>query len=573
MKGPLKLYSQYMDDVISGKEVTGELSRLAVERQLNDLDKAARGEVEYYFDEKAAARMLKFSLKMKHTKGKLAGKPFDLQPFQAFRLATVFGWINDNEDKDRRYTSAYNELARKGGKTAEAGLVANFSFAADKDGHGNTVQGREVYSFATKRPQAKIVWQRSKSMLNRWRKEELSLKNYFTILSERMSIISTEAIFEPLPADSDKLDGLHPDAVIFDECHEYKDWSGPNVIRTGQGTSISPLLWYITTAGFNINSPCYAYRSVIVNILRGIKVDPTTFGCIYTLDDTDDWHDEEVWKKANPNIGNAPSWKYMRDMYAKAVNEGRTAEVNFLTKNLNKWMTTSATWIPDREWMSSGSNFDMDILLGRECWIGLDLSTTKDLTCMVFLFKPIPADPKFRCKWHFYCPEDSIERRSITDGVPYIEWSEKGLIQSIPGKVVDYDYILDDIEAQKNKYKIRACEYDPALAYFMRQKIENLGVSCTPYPQENKYMEPVISQIEILIAGALLDHGNHPIARWNASNVFLQTNNKGHRRIDKSRVTDRVDGMSALCNAIGGFVTDEGAPIRSKYEDENLGGV
>lgn len=564
-------YEQYAEDVIAGKIVCGDLCRRSVERHLNDLDRANRGEIPYKFSPKMANHALNFIQKQKHVKGLLAkkGQTLDLEPFQQFNWAVIFGWLGRHEDTGdlvRRFTKYYNERARKGGKSTELAAIGNYGLIADGE------EGAEVYSAATKLNQAKEVFNIAKSMMNKFKRDYPIYRSDILSLKENITFLPTESKFEPLPSDSDSLDGLNPHFALIDEMHAHKDDSLLKVLETGMGARTNPLLLIITTAGDNIYGPCYQMRKTNIDILMGIKTDERSYSMIYTLDQDDDWNDKDVWIKSNPNLGKAPYLSYMTDMHQKAVTEGSSAEVQFKTKNLNIWTTTGITWIRDEKWMKSGTDFNWEDLRGRPVHIGMDLSQYHDLTCLILLFPPYSGDDKFRVMCKFYCPEDNIEKRSRTDGVNYVEWAKNGFIKAMHGAEIDQDVILDDLKDLKTIFDIQLLSYDPALAYKLIQHVENMGIATESYGQNTRDMNAPIKEIEMLIGQQKLDHGNHPILRWNVSNVALYVDTNDKVKFNKKKIVERIDGCVGLAMAMGGYLKSD-PPRKSKYELQELGGI
>jgi len=563
-------YMKYADDVVNGRLIVGEYQRLSVERHLKDLERAARGEIPYRFSENHAHHCLNFIGKLKHTKGRLARQRHNLElaPFQKFVWAVVFGWLGTHEDTGeevRRFTDVHLEKARKGGKSTEIAAIGNYGLCSDGE------VGAEIYSAATTMKQAKEVFNIAKSQLRKFKQDYKVLYKDFELLKENITYHPTESKYEPLPNEAERLDGSSPYYALFDEYHAYKDDSMIQILETGMGARDNPLSIKITTAGNNIKGPCYKSRKVAIDVLHGLITDERSFSMIYTMDEEDDWHNKELWVKPNPNIGVAPYWSYMNDRYNKAL-KGQSAEIQFKTKNLNIWTTTGSTWIKAKDWAASGNEFDWQECKGRPCWIGMDLSTSKDLTALMYYFPPVDGyeDHKVLCK--FYCPEDNAEERSKSDKVPYVEWGKKGYMTLTAGPAVDYDYILKDLNESKQYFDIQVLEYDPALAYKLVSQINQMGIETSIYGQNTRDMNAPIMHIEELVSKREFNHGNHPVLAWNVSNAVMYMDTNGKVKFDKKKVVERIDGCVALAMAVGGYLTD-GVPKKSKYETQDLGGV
>lgn len=565
---------KYGEDVLSGKVVSGELFRLAVERHFNDLDRAKRGDIPYIYHQETADHAINFMEKLRHVKGVLAKKKqnFILSPYQKLCTEIVFGWLGRHEDTGdwvRRFTKVYHSTARKSGKTSYLAAVGCYGL------FGEGEEGAEIYSAATKLPQAKIVFDIAGSMITKFMVDNPIMKRHLVRLKSNISYIPTESFFEPLPADSKKLDGLNPHMALPDEVHEHPDDGLIKVLETGMGSRVAPLLYMITTAGFNIYGPCYKIRSDVVKILKGITTDERTVGFISTLDNPnddngDDWKDKSVWGKSNPHLGTTPYMSYMNDQFNKAVNGDPDDEDQFKTKNMNVWTSSGSTWIRDDEWMKSSSGpVNLDMLKGRMCYLGLDLSSNKDLTVLAAVFPPTESDPNYRAIFQFYCPEESIPARSKSDKVRYDVWAADNYIKAIPGKVIKYRYVFDTLNEWKRIYNVKRLDYDIAFSYQIIDEIESLGIKTFPYGQNTKDMNAPIKEIERLVTLKEFDHGRHPIMRWNVSNVMLYKDSNGKKKFDKRKIVDRIDGCVALAMAMGGYLSNP-KPRRSKYESEPL---
>jgi len=558
----------YCDDVLAGRVISGELMKLAIKRHLTDLDLARNKKIDFVYSEKHAQHAIDFIKKMRHTAGIKARQLFDLQLNQAFQASVVFGWLGRHAESGlmaRRFTRVYDEKARKGGKSEELAAIGNYLLLNDGE------DGAEIYSAATKLKQAEIVFKRSKSMLRKFKSDYPGLSTYLEVSKSNIAFTFTDSLYEPLPSDSDKLDGLNPSAALIDEVHEHPDDSLIKVLETGMGSRVQPLLYMITTAGFNIYGAGYKIRQDNVKVLRGITNDDRSVAFIYSLDDGDDWHDERNWYKPNPNLGKAPFLTYLRDQYRKAVNDGGSSIIQFRTKNLNQWMTTGATWLSDEEWVRSDT-YDAERehrLRGRSCFIGMDLSTNFDLTVIIAIFPPNDEDDYVYVECAFICPEETIDEKSKTDRVNYALWSDESYIKATPGNVINYDYLVTTLADWRKKFNIIRLDYDTSFSYQLIPKIEALGIKCYPYGQNTRDMNPPIMAIERDVASQKLKHNMHPILRWNVSNVMLYVDSNGKKKFDKRKVVDRIDGCVALAMAYGGWLS-EPQYGKSKYNDESL---
>ena len=315
-----------------------------------------------------------------------------------------------------------------------------------------------------------------------------------------------------------------------------------------------PLLFIITTAGFNINGPCHQYRKVVNDIVSGKKEDKSTFGLIFTANKDDDWNDEKTWQKANPSIGTTPSWDGLRTEYTKALNEGQSAEINFKTKNLNIWVRQSKTWITDKIWMQGNKTESEEKLMGSECYAAVDLSTKWDLTCFGLLFPPTPERDSFIFKAKYYCPQEGATFRAKKDGVPYLDWAKDKYLYLTEGNVTDFNAVQLDIQEAMQNYAVQKVYYDPWQSTQFASELFADGVPMEQFRQTVvNYNEP-IREMEALISKGQIWHGGDPVLRWMAGNITLKTNHTGLVMFDKDKSQEKIDGMVVLAMCYAAYM-------------------
>ena len=528
-------YRQYIDDVLHGRVVTGELARLAVERHVNDLSHL-KG---YTFDEAEGQRWIRFAHLCRHWKGIWAGEPIVLSPWQQFMMAVQFGWRR--EDGTRRFRSAYTEVARKNGKTTILAVKSLAHCRLDKE------SGAQVYFAATKEDQARIGFRDAQEIV----KKTPGLPEYFKIYTK--SVVCDSSFIKPLGSDSNTQDGYDPSYGIIDEYHAHPTSEMLNVLESGMGARRQPMIDVITTAGFNKEGPCYTeLRKTSIDILRGIKEDDTHLALIYSLDKDDDWENPELWIKSNPNMGVSVRAEFLMDRYTKAKNEGGSKEVDFKTKNLNLWTDSAETWIPDDRWMSCNFGEPPD-LTGCECFVGMDLSVSRDLTAVVLFFPDI--DGKHQIMPFFFVPELKVKERLKKDGVNYGTWIDAGYIIETPGNATDYDFIEAKIQELAAKYRIGKLLYDRYNSTQLVIHLQNLGITCEGAGQGFVSMSSPAKQLERLVYLSKINHAGNPVLRWMNSNVAIKTDPAGNIKIDKDKSQDKVDGIVALAMAIWGWMS------------------
>jgi len=557
-------YNQYIDGVMSGEITACRWVKLAVKRHLNDLNTAhQRG---LHFDEKAAERVIKFFSLLKHSKGKWAGQKIKLEPWQQFILAMVFGW--KRSDGTRRFRTAYLEVARKNGKSTLAAGIGLYLMLADGEG------GAEVYSAATKKDQAKIVFDEATRMVS----SSPSLSKRLETYKEAITDLKTFSKFAPLGRDSKTLDGLNPHGAVIDELHAHPSGEMWGVLKTGMGAREQPLIFAITTAGFNQYGFCQEQRDYVTQILEGVHQNDSYFGIIYTLDgenkkddkDKDDYFDEANWIKANPNLGVSVKLDTFREMALEAKAKP-TERQEFITKNLNIWTNAQTSWVDWDKWKLCGGTINEDDLIGRSCWAGLDLSSTIDITALVLVFPAIDGTEHYDILCRFWMPSEGLQERSKNDQVNYWAWKEHGYIEATEGNVIDYNHILAEIKALNKKFKVEEVAYDRWGASKLQADLQDSGLTVVEFGQGYASMNPALKELERIYIAGLLNHGNNPILNWMASNVTVKTDPAGNIKFikpDRLKSKVRIDGMISLAMATDRAVKNK--PKTSVYASRGI---
>lgn len=553
----LSKYHQYIDDVLSGKELVCRLTRLAVERQVKDLERQEYDNFPYYFDENAASAVIAFVRSLRHVSGKWAGQLFDPEPDQVFKYAVIFGWKN-KETKKRRFRRVYMEVARKNGKSFDASVIELVGLLLDSESRA------EIYSAATTRDQAGIVFEVSKDILRRLIKDSPAIEQRIKVYAHSIVNVATGGRIGKVSSDAGKLDGLSPSMWIVDEYHEHPTDKVLKVGETGMGAREQPLSVVITTAGFNITGPCYELRKTAVQILEGVKSDDAFFSVIYTIDEDDDWNDETVWKKSNPHIGISPSWEFMRAEYTRAKNEGSSAEVQFLTKNLNVWTSSKATWVQDDKWMKCATPVDLEALEGARCWAGLDLGEVFDFTAFCLVFGPETENDTYKMAWWFWIPEETAAIFESRGHGSYRQWADDGHITVTPGNVVDLDYVIADIAEIGKRYKIETVGLDPWGSKTNVLKLQEIGMGITEVRQGYRSLSPPMKDFERLIMTGQIAHGGNPVMRWMMSNVNAVRDPAGNIKPDRTSKENKIDGVVAAIMALG-LAIDGAKPAQLSY--------
>lgn len=547
-KYPAELYAE---QVRSGEILVCEYVRFAVERYYADLDRAL--DKGWYFDKKAAMRAIHFIEKLKHTKGEWAGQQFRLEPWQQFVLWNIFGW--KNADGTRRFRYAYIEIARKNGKTALSAGIGLYMLFADGESRP------EVYSAATVKDQAKICFSDAVEIV-----KATDLKNYLTPYRNSIVYELKGGTMKPLSSDYGTHDGLNPSCGIIDEFHAHKDSGMFDVIKSAFGARRQPLMFIITTAGFDKSGVCYAYRENVIKVLRGVNEDDSLFGIIYTLDDKSEWDDPKMWIKANPNLGVSLSADYLADQVKDAKNRPEAVR-NVMTKNVDLWVDAERTWILDDVWQKCISTTAPADLKGCACWGGLDLSNVSDITAYVLLFH---ENDRFQLLPHFWIPEEKMLEKIRKENINYDKWVAEGYVAVTPGNVIDYDFVKADILRIVADYDLRTSAYDRWNSSQTIIDLQNEGMECNPFGQGYGSMSAPTKEFEKLVLTGKLEHFGNPVLRWMLASTLVKTDPAGNIKPDKEKSTQKIDGIVASIMALGEWMTAQANDESNPYENRGL---
>ncbi len=541
----------YAEQVRSGEILVCEYVRLAVERYYADLDRAL--DMGRYFDKKAAMRAIRFIEKLKHTKGEWAGQRFRLEPWQQFVLWNIFGW--QNADGTRRFRYAYIEIARKNGKTALSAGVGLYMLFADGESRP------EVYSAATVKDQAKICFSDAVEIV-----KATDLKNYLTPYRNSIVYEFKGGTMKPLSSDYGTHDGLNPSCGIIDEFHAHKDNGMFDVIKSAFGARRQPLMFIITTAGFDKSGVCYAYRENVIKVLRGVNEDDSLFGIIYTLDDKSEWDDPKMWIKSNPNLGVSLSAEYLADQVKDAKNRPEAVR-NVMTKNVNLWVDAERTWILDDVWQKCIGTTDPADLKGCACWGGLDLSNVSDITAYVLLFH---EHDRFQLLPHFWIPEEKMLVKIRKENINYDKWVAEGYVTVTPGNVIDYDFVKADILRIVADYDLRTSAYDRWNSSQTIIDLQNEGMECNPFGQGYGSMSAPTKEFEKLVLTEKIEHFGNPVLWWMLASTLVKTDPAGNIKPDKEKSTQKIDGIVASIMALGEWMTAQANDESNPYENRGL---
>lgn len=548
MPQPTDFVTAFARDVASGKlKGHGSLAVAACRRHLRDLETGRRRGL-VWSPSHAAYYVGLFEKLFVHSKGEFAGKPLRLAPWQKFRIGCFFGWLNAR-DRTRRFRVGYNDVGRKNGKTTEASGIGVIALVADGE------QGAEVYAAATKKDQARLVFDEAKRMVRAspWLRARIKRR------SNNLSVAATESKFEPLSADVNSLDGLNPHCTIVDELHKHKNRDLLDVMDTATGSRRQSILWIITTAGDDNPETVYAQeRAYAENVVTGVLQDDSYFVWISCPDKGDDWLDPLTWKKGNPNLNVSVKLADLKRQALKAKGSP-PAQREFKRLRLNMRQASAGKAIPFENWvLCTEGPIDESALAGRECYLGVDLSSKLDITAAVLLFPP--EDPKGR--WiilaRFWVPSDNVAERAARDKASYEKWIEDGWIEVTPGNVIDHSAVEAQVLEWHRTYKIRRGCYDPWNATQMAVRLQDdHGVPLAEFIQGMRSYSAPTAELFAMVAGQQLEHGGNPVLGWMSNNLYTETDRNRNQMPTKKKSTGRIDGMTALIMARGAALEDE----------------
>ncbi len=541
----LAIAKKYARDVSTGKILACKWVKLACKRQTEDLKKYARSG-QYEWSKEEARRICRFIELLTHAKGELAGQRVVLEPWQIFILTTVFGWRR-RADGGRRFRRAYIEVPRGSGKSTLSSGVALYCLLADRE------PGAEVYSFATTRDQAKIVFGDAKVMAesNAALRERFGLQ----VLANALYVPGTNSTFQAKSAEGSTLDGLNTHLAIVDELHAHKTRAVYDVVETSLGKRRSSLLWCITTAGFDTSGICYEVRTMSTKVLLRMAEDETQFGIIYTIDEGDDWSSMEALEKANPNwnVSVRPEVITALLQKAKAL---PSAINNFKTKHLDVWCSARSAWLDMGAWnRCETSGLELSDFEGQPCFIGLDIGSKSDLTVKTYLF---PFEEDGKDKYALFCecwlPSKAIETSTNSQ---YSGWVRSGYIRETDGAMTDLNVIEDSIREDLSRFDVQAITYDPWQATQLATSLSDEGAPMLECRFTVQNVSDPMKTLEALVIDGRIVHDGNPVMAWMMGNVEARIDAKDNIFPRKERHENKIDGAVAAILALRGAATYE----------------
>ena len=501
-----------------------------------------------HYDKSKADRAVKFIENLRHTKGKWAGTRFWLLPWQEQLIRDIFGVVKP--DGNRQFRTAFVEIPKKNGKSELAAAVALYLLYADNE------PSAEVYGAAADRQQASIVFDVANQMVQMT--PALMKRSKIMGATKRIVNYSNAGFYQVLSAEVGTKHGLNVSGLVFDELHAQPTPHLYNVLTKGSGDAREqPLFFLITTAGTDRNSICYAIHTKAKDILENRRVDASFYPVIYGIEDDDDWSDEAKWRKANPSLGYTIPLDRVRDAYREA-SQNPAEENVFRQLRLCQWVTSTVRWIPDHIYEQGNCPIDLESLKGRDCYGGLDLSSSGDITAFVLMFPPCTETEPYYMLPFFWVPEDTIPLRVKRASVPYDVWVRQGYLMSTEGNVIHYGFIEKVIEQLGELYHIREIAFDRWGAVQMVQNLEGAGFTVVPIGQGYRDMSPPTKAFyELLMKGEII-HGGNPVMRWMAGNEVVETDPAGNIKPTKAKTAEKIDGIVAAIMALDRCIRNAG---------------
>lgn len=504
------------------------------------LKKALSWRQDYYYDRKAADRVIRFFANhVMHTKGSFAGKAFVLEPWQRKATKRFFGWKR-RENGTRKFRVMFVFVPRKNGKSTWGAGIANYLLHADGE------IGAEIVSAAADTEQANVIFSIAKDMND----ADSTLRNRGKSFRRSLVVHETGSIYKVISADAHTKHGANLHGIIFDELHTQPSRDLYDVLKTSTGARLQPVEIYMTTAGFDRKSICYEIYDYAKGVAEGNIDDPSFMPLIYEAKTEDDWTQETTWRKANPNFGISVFKQYIEKEVREA--KSKPAQVNtFRRLHLNIWTESDVRAINMIKWRECGDiQITQEELAGKPCWAGLDLSSTNDLTALALVFK---VRDMWVAKMRFWCPQQFIKEKMAakTGRVPYDLWVQQGHLIPTPGGRVDYGWIRKELNTFYNVYDIREIAVDPWNGHQLSTELENEdGFTVVHVRQGIFSLNAPTKEFISAVSEVKFAHLDNPVLTWNAGNLSTEEDAAGNLKPSKKVSGDKIDGCVAIITAL-----------------------
>jgi len=541
----------YAKAVVRGRIPAAKPVRLACKKHLDGLGAQRRKDYHYRLDAAKATKVCHFLELLPHVKGKWAREKqrIVLEPWQAFIIVNVFGWVR-KRDGLRRYRRVYVEVPRKNAKSTTTAGIADYMLVADGE------HGAEVYSGATTEKQAWEVFGPARLMVQ----QTPEMQEHFgvTVGAKNLHVISTASKFEPIIGKPG--DGASPSFAVTDEYHEHATSEQFDTMLTGMGAREQPIAWAITTAGSDTAGPCYALRQEALDVLEGKVSADDLFSLVYTLDEGDDWTSMDALRKANPNLGVSVSEEFLREAQKRAIAQPRE-QATFKTKHLNVWVTAASPYFNAELWnRAADPSLKREQFAGKSCYLALDLASSQDIACSIALF-PEQRDgvDHYTVFGRFYIPENEAQK---PERKHYAGWVAEGYLTATPDDITDYDYIEADIKSDAVQHHIAQIAFDQWDASQVVTHLQNyLGTDkLVQVPMTTQHLSHPMKTLAGLIDAGRIHHDGNPVLAWMIGNVTAQVDRNDNVFPRKERPDRKIDGAVALIMALGRALLAEAEP-------------
>ena len=579
--------TQYAIDVIAGKEIAGEYVKLACQRHLDDIEKSKLAPYQYYFDIEKAEEISNFAEELTIAEGN-NDEQVEAYPFQCFILGSLNGWRKKTADLSsgihhRRFRTSYVQLGRQNGKSFINGILA--AYYGNFDGYN---YGR-IFCTATKQDQANIVLKEIIKFIH----SDDDLQQWFKVHEHNNTIdcLMTHSEIKAVSGDTKSMDGFRAYLGIVDEYHAHKTNQMYKLLEGGIKKMKSALISVITTAGFDLKSPCYKLYEYCCNLLRGVFENDAQFIYIAQMDEKDDKWNPENWIKPNPILAfDEDALENLKPVAATARDMGGEDLRDFLVKQLNTWMQWSnSLYFRDiQKWKRSAVLKTLKDFKGMKCYVGVDLSSGGDLTSLAFVIPFMAAEEKkYFVHTHSFIPANRVDEHIKTDKVPYDLWIEKGLVtvtETLGGIKTDYKYILRYLADVIEEYelKVQFICYDPHNASAFLGDLEALGFNSISITQTAKELNDATVDFRLeVLAGNVEIEGveigkekivipHDELLVWSVANAKVISNNYGEIKIDKDITEERIDPIDAILDAWKAAMKEEYVPDVNETVNEWL---
>ena len=556
--------TQYAIDVLGGKIAAGKLVKLACKRHLDDLEKAKSAPYKYYFDVDQAERIIDFAETLTIAEG-VEETPVKCYPYQCFILGSINGW-RTKAGQYRRYRTSYVQMGRQNGKSFLNGILAAYYGNFDKYRYG------QIYCTATKKDQSLIVF----NEIVKFIRSDRDLEACFDVHEHNSTIecLMTNSKIKALSGDTKSIDGFRPYLGIVDEYHAHKDDQMYKLLEGGIKKMKQALISVITTAGFDLKSPCFALYEYCVKILKGVTDNDAQFVYIAQMDEADDMWTPENWIKANPILQyDADAIENMKPIAQAAKEMGGASLRDFIVKQLNMWIQwTNDVYLKDIEaWIKCKTEKGLKDFAKKKCYIGLDLSSGGDLTSIAFVF-PYTKEgvKKYFVFARSFIPKRRVQEHIKTDRVPYDLWIQQGLVivtETMGGIKTDYKYILEYMKKIIKLYEldVQAICYDPHNASAFLTDLEATGIDSVCVSQSARALNDATVDFRLEIESGNVEHDGDEAMRWSIANAKTVSNSFGEIKIEKEYQTERIDIIYAIIDAWTMAMKGEEKPDINEY--------